>query len=97
MGASLETRLSVRAASDAGDERLSYSWSVDPSAPGPVAFSLNSSNAARETTARFRNPGNYLLRVTGVATLEKKMLREKPGYADYAARTSRFLPLPPRR
>jgi steroid 5-alpha reductase family enzyme len=39
----------------------------------------------------------YLLRVTGVATLEKKMLREKPGYAAYVARTSRFVPLPPRR
>lgn len=38
----------------------------------------------------------YLLRVTGAATLEKKMLREKPAYADYVARTSRFVPLPPR-
>jgi steroid 5-alpha reductase family enzyme len=40
---------------------------------------------------------HYLLNVTGVRTLEKKLLREKPGYADYAARTSAFVPLPPRR
>jgi hypothetical protein len=63
VGAALETRLSVRASSDAGDERLSYTWSVDAAAPGPVAFLVNGSNAARETTARFRAPGNYLLRV----------------------------------
>lgn len=39
---------------------------------------------------------HYLLNVTGVRTLEKKLLREKPGYAGYAARTSAFVPLPPR-
>jgi len=40
---------------------------------------------------------HYLLNVTGVRTLEKKLLREKPGYADYVARTSAFVPLPPQR
>jgi steroid 5-alpha reductase family enzyme len=36
-----------------------------------------------------------LVRVSGVALLEKQMSR-RPGYADYVARTSAFLPLPPR-
>jgi steroid 5-alpha reductase family enzyme len=41
---------------------------------------------------------NYLLvNVTGVATLEKKMSREKPAYADYMARTNRFIPWPPKK
>lgn len=37
-----------------------------------------------------------LLRVSGVSLLESTMMR-RPGYAEYAARTSAFLPLPPRR
>lgn len=37
-----------------------------------------------------------LVRVSGVALLEKGMAR-RPGWTDYAARTSAFLPLPPRR
>ncbi|MBK6289949.1 MAG: DUF1295 domain-containing protein [Pseudomonadales bacterium] len=40
---------------------------------------------------------HYLLNVTGMRTLEKKMLREKPAYADYVKRTSGFVPLPPLR
>lgn len=38
-----------------------------------------------------------LLRVSGVAMLEKTLKETKPGYADYVANTSSFLPLPPRR
>ena len=38
-----------------------------------------------------------LLRVSGVRLLESDLLREKPAYRDYVARTSAFLPLPPRR
>lgn len=37
-----------------------------------------------------------LLRVSGVALLEKDIGGRRPGYAEYAARTSAFLPLPPR-
>jgi len=37
-----------------------------------------------------------LLRVSGVALLERSIGRRRPDYADYAARTSRFLPWPPR-
>ena len=38
-----------------------------------------------------------LLRVSGVAMLEKTLKETKPGYAEYIANTSSFLPLPPRR
>jgi len=37
-----------------------------------------------------------LLRVTGVSPLEAHLRAHKPGYADYAARTSPFVPRPPR-
>ena len=40
---------------------------------------------------------HFLINVTGVATLDKKMAREKPGYAAYMARTSSFVPLPPKK
>lgn len=40
---------------------------------------------------------HFLINVTGMATLDKKLAREKPGYADYMARTSGFAPRPPRR
>jgi len=63
VGSSLETRLSVRAASEAGEARLTFTWSVDSGAPGPVAFTANGTPEARDTMARFRVPGNYLLRV----------------------------------
>jgi len=38
-----------------------------------------------------------LIRVSGVAMLEKTLKETKPGYAEYVASTSSFLPLPPRR
>jgi steroid 5-alpha reductase family enzyme len=38
-----------------------------------------------------------LVRVSGVALLEKTMAEAKPGYRDYMERTSAFVPLPPRR
>jgi steroid 5-alpha reductase family enzyme len=37
-----------------------------------------------------------LLRVSGVTLLEKDIGARRPGYADYVARTSAFIPLPPR-
>ena len=41
---------------------------------------------------------SYLVvNVTGQKTLDKKLAREKPGYAEYMARTSGLIPLPPRR
>lgn len=38
----------------------------------------------------------FLVQVTGVRLLEKTMM-QRPGYPEYAARTSSFFPLPPRR
>jgi steroid 5-alpha reductase family enzyme len=40
----------------------------------------------------------YLLTAkTGKALMEKGLSKSKPGYAEYVARTSGFLPLPPKR
>lgn len=39
----------------------------------------------------------FLLRVSGVAMLEKNLTKTKPQYADYIARTSAFFPLPPKK
>jgi steroid 5-alpha reductase family enzyme len=38
-----------------------------------------------------------LLRVSGVALLERTIVHRRPAYADYVARTSAFVPWPPRR
>jgi steroid 5-alpha reductase family enzyme len=38
-----------------------------------------------------------LVRVSGVALLERSLQRRKPGYDEYVARTSSFLPRPPRK
>ncbi len=38
-----------------------------------------------------------LLRVSGVTLLERTIVERRPGYAEYVARTSAFVPLPPRR
>ncbi len=39
----------------------------------------------------------FLLRVSGVAMMERGLSQTKPEYADYVARTSVFIPLPPKR
>ncbi len=38
-----------------------------------------------------------IIKVSGVAMLEKTMKTAKPGYAEYVARTSAFIPWPPKR
>jgi steroid 5-alpha reductase family enzyme len=38
-----------------------------------------------------------LIRVSGVALLERSLVKRREGYADYVARTSAFFPRPPRR
>jgi steroid 5-alpha reductase family enzyme len=38
-----------------------------------------------------------LAKITGVPMLERHMRRTKPGYEEYARRTSAMLPLPPKR
>ena len=38
-----------------------------------------------------------LMRVSGVALLEKDIAERRPAYRDYIARTSSFIPAPPKR
>jgi steroid 5-alpha reductase family enzyme len=38
----------------------------------------------------------FLIAKTGKPMLERQLMQSKPGYADYVARTSGFVPLPPR-
>lgn len=52
------TQLSVRADDDAGEAGLTYAWTT-PLAPAPVTFSVNGSNAAKDTTAAFTQAGDY--------------------------------------
>ena len=40
---------------------------------------------------------SLLLRVSGVALLERSIGKRRPDYASYVARTSAFFPRPPRR
>jgi hypothetical protein len=56
--------LSVRGADDGGASNLSYTWSTIGTPPAPVDFSINSSNAARDTTATFAEAGTYRFLVT---------------------------------
>ena len=37
-----------------------------------------------------------LLRISGVALLERSIAKRRPDYVDYARRTSAFIPMPPR-
>jgi steroid 5-alpha reductase family enzyme len=37
-----------------------------------------------------------LLRVSGVALLERDIAERRPAYRDYVERTSAFIPMPPR-
>jgi steroid 5-alpha reductase family enzyme len=38
----------------------------------------------------------FLLRISGVALLERSIAKRRPAYSDYQRRTSAFIPLPPR-
>ena len=39
----------------------------------------------------------FLISVSGKALLERGLRKTRPGYDDYVARTSGFIPLPPKR
>lgn len=56
--------LSVLGADDGGEAQLTYTWALLPGAPGPVTFSANGTNAAKNTTATFSAPGEYTFEVT---------------------------------
>jgi outer membrane lipoprotein-sorting protein len=54
--------LSVLGADDGGEANLKYTWSS--TGPAPVLYSPNGSNAAKNTTVTFSQPGNYVFTVT---------------------------------
>lgn len=55
--------LSVGATDDAGEAALTYTWATT-TAPAPVAFSVNGTNAAKNTSATFTRAGDYVFSVT---------------------------------
>lgn len=61
--ASASAVLTVRGSDSKAGADLRYSWSADGEAPWPVTFSINRTNAARNTTAVFSAAGTYRLRV----------------------------------
>ena len=58
------TGLSVLGADDGGEGHLAYTWSVVGTPPATVQFSINDSNAAKDTVATFASAGSYTLRAT---------------------------------
>jgi hypothetical protein len=58
------TQLSVLGADDAGEAALTYTWAAVGSPAAAVAFSVNGSNAAKNTIATFAAAGSYDLEAT---------------------------------
>jgi hypothetical protein len=55
--------LSVLGADDGGEANLTYSWAV-ASGPAGVSFTMNGSNAAKNSTAKFAQAGSYTFTAT---------------------------------
>jgi hypothetical protein len=53
--------LGVLGADDAGESTLIYTWSAVGTPPAPVTFSVNGSNAAKNSVATFTRAGTYNL------------------------------------
>jgi regulation of enolase protein 1 (concanavalin A-like superfamily) len=58
--------LTVLGTSNLGENNLKYTWSTVGTAPAPVTFSVNGTNAAKATVATFSKAGRYKLRATMV-------------------------------
>ncbi|MBI3411902.1 MAG: IPT/TIG domain-containing protein [Planctomycetes bacterium] len=56
------TNLSVLGADEGGEANLRYTWSS--TGPAAVSFSVNGTNASKNTTATFTQPGSYTFTVT---------------------------------
>jgi hypothetical protein len=56
--------LGVLGGDDGGEAGLTYTWSIVGTPPGPVTFSVNGTNAAKNTLATFAKAGDYDLLVT---------------------------------
>jgi hypothetical protein len=61
--AGTSTVLSALASDDGGEAALTYTWALRDG-PAAVTFSLNGTNAAKQTTAGFQAAGTYTFRVT---------------------------------
>jgi hypothetical protein len=60
----ISTKLSVLGADANGEPNLTYTWAVTGTPPASVAFSVNGTNAAKDTTATFSAAGSYTFVVT---------------------------------
>jgi hypothetical protein len=58
------TTLSTLGADAGGEANLTYTWTLVGAAPAPVTFSLNGTNAAKNTIATFTDAGSYNFLVT---------------------------------
>jgi len=58
------TALSALGSDDGGEANMSYTWETTGSPPAPVTFSVNGTNAAKNTIATFTKAGNYNFQVT---------------------------------
>jgi hypothetical protein len=58
------TALSVLGADDAGESSLTYTWTTTGTPPASVVFSVNGTNAAKNTAAEFTKAGTYNFLVT---------------------------------
>jgi aryl-phospho-beta-D-glucosidase BglC (GH1 family) len=56
--------LSVLGADNGGEANLTYTWTTTGTPPAPVAFSVNGTNAAKNTIATFAQAGSYSFQVT---------------------------------
>jgi CubicO group peptidase (beta-lactamase class C family) len=57
------TSLSVLGNDDGGESNLTYTWNTTGTVPGPVTFSVNGTNTAKNTVATFTRAGNYSFQV----------------------------------
>lgn len=60
---SKSTTLRVMGSDTSGETNLRYKWE-SMSGPAPIVFSVNDSNVAKTTTARFSKAGTYLVQVS---------------------------------
>ena len=94
--------LSVLGADDGGEANLAYTWSIQSKPVGAVnpTFSVNATNAAKNTTAKFTHTGAYTFLVTirdaagltAVSTASVTVARLKPNGPPTVARAATAYP-----
>jgi rhamnogalacturonan endolyase len=67
--------LTATATDDGGESALTYTWAMT-SGPAGVAFAINGSNLAKQTTAVFSAMGSYLLTVTATDAEGRSVSRD---------------------